>query len=101
MPHDTPAGDEMLRRFKEEEAAGPPILRPLVEGTRRLVQETMADIGRLLVTIVGTLALVGLAAAMIIAGLLSLFGFKPGDVARLTPPGRAATLAEVAVKGIK
>ncbi len=102
MPHDTPEGrEEILRRFKEAEAGPPPVLLPLVEGTERLVQETLADVGRLLVTLVGTLALVGLAATMIIAGLLSLFGFKAGDVAKLTPPGRAATLAEFAVKGSK
>ncbi len=57
----------------------------------------LAEIGLLLLTLIGTLALVGLAAALIIAGLLALLGFGPGDVAKLTPPGRVAALAEVAV----
>ena len=57
------------------------------------------NIGLTLYVIIGTAALAGLGSLMILAGTMALLGFKAGDVARLTPPGRAATLAEVAVKG--
>lgn len=81
-----------------DEAGGGFFGFPSIAEIRELVQESLADVGRLLVVIVGTLALVGLASALIIAGLLSLLGFKPGDVAKFTPPGRAAAVAEIAVR---
>lgn len=59
--------------------------------------DALGGLGRLLLVIVATGALVSLAVILITAGLLNLLGFKSGDVARLTPPGRAATIAEVAV----
>jgi hypothetical protein len=59
----------------------------------------VGDLARAALVLVGSLALVGLGVALIVAGLLSLLGFKPGDVARLSPPGRAATVAEIAVGG--
>lgn len=74
---------------------------PLQEAASGVVDQVggvIRDVVGLPLLVIGAnLVLVGLAAAMIISGLLALLGFKPGDVARLTPPGRAATIAEVAV----
>lgn len=61
----------------------------------------LGSLGRLLLVIVATGALVTLAVVLITAGLLNLLGFGPGDVARLTPPGRAGTMAEVAVSAAR
>lgn len=57
----------------------------------------LAAVGRVLLVVLGTGALLTLGVVLIAAGLLNLLGFSAGDVARLTPPGRAATIAELAV----
>lgn len=61
----------------------------------------LGGVGRLLLVLVATGALVTLAVLLITAGLLNLLGFGPGDVAKLTPPGRAGTMAEVAVSAAR